>query len=78
MSRDDYVDIPVIAFLVEHPGAGPVLIDTGFHGSVAIDAAQAMGRFQDNWRAGTRPIVVLRVGDSARPATTTRVRDLDP
>lgn len=44
-SRDSYVDVPVIAFLVEHPGAGPVLIDTGFHGSVAIDPAQAMGRF---------------------------------
>ncbi len=44
-ARDSYVDVPVIAFLVEHPGAGPVLIDTGLHGSVAIDPAQAMGRF---------------------------------
>ena len=45
VSRESYLDVPVIAFLVEHPGAGPVLIDTGFHGSVAIDSAQAMGRF---------------------------------
>jgi N-acyl homoserine lactone hydrolase len=29
------ITIPIVAFLVEHPGAGPILIDTGFHGSVA-------------------------------------------
>lgn len=45
VSRDDYDEIPVVAFLVEHPGAGPLLIDTGFHGSVAIEPGQAMGRF---------------------------------
>jgi glyoxylase-like metal-dependent hydrolase (beta-lactamase superfamily II) len=27
--------IPVIAFLIEHPSAGPILIDTGFHRVVA-------------------------------------------
>jgi len=42
--RNSYVELPVGAFLVEHPGAGPVLIDTGFHGSVAIDPVNAMGR----------------------------------
>jgi len=36
--------IPVPAFLVEHPGAGPVLIDTGFDPSMAIDPALTMGR----------------------------------
>jgi len=45
VSRADYVDVPIVAFLVEHPSAGPILIDTAFHGSVAIDSAQAMGRF---------------------------------
>jgi N-acyl homoserine lactone hydrolase len=29
------VSVPIVAFLVEHPGAGLILIDTGFHGSVA-------------------------------------------
>ena len=27
----------MVAFLVEHPGAGPLLIDTGFHSAVAVD-----------------------------------------
>jgi glyoxylase-like metal-dependent hydrolase (beta-lactamase superfamily II) len=34
---------PVPAFLVEHPGAGPFLIDTGLHESVATAPAQNMG-----------------------------------
>ena len=36
VKRDDWLAVPVPAFLVEHPGAGPVLIDTGFHASVAV------------------------------------------
>ena len=43
--RDQWMEVPVIAFLVEHPTAGPVLIDTGFHASVAVEPGQAMGRF---------------------------------
>ena len=34
----------MVAFLVEHPSAGPLLVDTGFHPSVAVDPKQAMGR----------------------------------
>ncbi len=45
VSREDYVEVPVVAFFVEHPTAGPMLIDTGFHGSVPIEPGQAMGRF---------------------------------
>ena len=44
VSRADYVREPVPAFLVEHPGAGPLLIDTGFHTAVAVDPKQGMGR----------------------------------
>jgi len=36
--------LPIPAFLVEHPGAGPILIDTGFHPSVATDPGPNMGR----------------------------------
>jgi N-acyl homoserine lactone hydrolase len=32
---DDIVDVPIVAFLLEHPSAGLVLIDTGFHRTVA-------------------------------------------
>lgn len=42
--RDEWMELPVISFLLEHPSAGPVLIDTGFHPSVAVDSSQAMGR----------------------------------
>ena len=42
--RDDWIEVPVAAFLVEHPGAGPLVIDTGFHPSVAVDPRQAFGR----------------------------------
>ncbi|HEX8102891.1 MAG TPA: N-acyl homoserine lactonase family protein [Solirubrobacteraceae bacterium] len=34
----------VAAYLVEHPGAGRLLIDTGLHPSVAHDPAQNLGR----------------------------------
>ncbi|HEX8742167.1 MAG TPA: N-acyl homoserine lactonase family protein [Thermoleophilaceae bacterium] len=35
---------PIVAFLVEHPAAGPILIDTGLHPSVAVDKKQNVGR----------------------------------
>ena len=43
VSREDWVRVPVGAFLVEHPAAGPVLVDTGFHPSVAVDPKQGLG-----------------------------------
>src|SRR5207302_6499931 len=36
--------LPVPAFLVEHPGVGPILIDTGLHPSCASGVAGNMGR----------------------------------
>jgi glyoxylase-like metal-dependent hydrolase (beta-lactamase superfamily II) len=42
--REEWIDVPVVAFLVEHPGFGPFLIDTGFHPSVAVDPKQNLGR----------------------------------
>ena len=41
---DKQVRYPIIAFLVEHPGAGLILIDTGLHPSVAVDKKQNLGR----------------------------------
>ena len=43
MPRDEWIEIPVVAFLVEHPAAGPILIDTGFHAAVAVDPSRASG-----------------------------------
>jgi N-acyl homoserine lactone hydrolase len=43
LRRNDWVWIPVPAFLIEHPGVGPILVDTGFHPSVAFDPRQSFG-----------------------------------
>jgi hypothetical protein len=44
VKREEWLDVPVPAFLVEHPGAGPILIDTGFHPSVAAKPTANLGR----------------------------------
>lgn len=44
VKRGDWTPIPIVAFLVEHPGAGAVLIDTGLHPSVAVKPAENLGR----------------------------------
>ena len=44
MSREDWVEVPVVAFLIEHPGVGAVLVDTGFHPSIAVTPHEAFGR----------------------------------
>jgi glyoxylase-like metal-dependent hydrolase (beta-lactamase superfamily II) len=42
--RDHWDWLPVPAFLVEHPTAGPLLVDTGLHPSVAVDPTENLGR----------------------------------
>jgi N-acyl homoserine lactone hydrolase len=42
--RERWVRIPIPAFLVEHPRAGALLVDTGWHPSVAVDRRQNLGR----------------------------------
>ena len=42
--RREWVVAPVQAFLVDHPAAGALLIDTGLHPSVAVDPKQSIGR----------------------------------
>jgi N-acyl homoserine lactone hydrolase len=41
--KRDWVTVPVPAFLIEHPGVGPILIDTGFHPSVAAAPRANLG-----------------------------------
>jgi glyoxylase-like metal-dependent hydrolase (beta-lactamase superfamily II) len=43
-SRSSWIWCPIPAFLVEHPGAGPILVDTGLHPSVAVDPARNFDR----------------------------------
>lgn len=42
--REKWLEFPIVAFYVEHPGVGAMLIDTGFHPSVAVDPKQSLGR----------------------------------
>jgi glyoxylase-like metal-dependent hydrolase (beta-lactamase superfamily II) len=42
--RSAWRPVPVVAFLLEHPGAGPVLIDAGLHASVAVKPRESLGR----------------------------------
>jgi N-acyl homoserine lactone hydrolase len=42
--RRDWIPIPIPAFLIQHPGAGPVLVDTGLHPSVAVKPRESLGR----------------------------------
>ncbi|HWH94618.1 MAG TPA: N-acyl homoserine lactonase family protein [Baekduia sp.] len=42
--RSRWFWLPIPAFCVEHPTAGPILIDTGLSAQVATDAGAALGR----------------------------------
>jgi N-acyl homoserine lactone hydrolase len=43
-SASDTVDVPIVAFLIEHPGAGHVLVDTGFRREVAEGSSPERSR----------------------------------
>jgi N-acyl homoserine lactone hydrolase len=42
--KSEWIAVPIVAFLLEHPQAGPVLVDTGFHRSVAVGPASERSR----------------------------------
>lgn len=42
--RSRWWTVPCTAFLIRHPTAGPFLVDTGLHGSVAARPAENLGR----------------------------------
>ena len=42
--EDAWLEVPIPAFLVRHPTAGAVLVDTGLHPSVASDPRDNLGR----------------------------------
>jgi glyoxylase-like metal-dependent hydrolase (beta-lactamase superfamily II) len=69
--RSEYLRIPVPAFLVEHPGVGPILIDTGLHPSVAVDPKQNFGRLLAYYYRGLK-----MAAEQAVPAQL-RARGLD-
>ncbi len=42
--KSKWLTIPIPAYLVHHPSAGPFLVDTGLHASVASKPAENLGR----------------------------------
>lgn len=70
--EDDWPELPVPAFAVEHPGAGLILIDTGFHPAVAVDPRQGMGRL------GGLVFKRLRMEPEQAVPAQLRERGLDP
>jgi glyoxylase-like metal-dependent hydrolase (beta-lactamase superfamily II) len=70
--RAQWVDLPVVAFLVEHPGFGRFLIDTGFHPSVAVDPKQNLGRLNAAFFKD------IRMEQSDAVSHQLRARGLDP
>jgi N-acyl homoserine lactone hydrolase len=71
-SKDDWDKLPIVAFLVEHPGAGPILIDVGFHPSVAVDPKQNLGPVYGRiYRIDMKP-------EQAIPAQLREQKGIDP
>lgn len=71
-SKEDWIKLPIVAFLVEHPGAGPIIIDTGFHPSVAVDPKQNLGPVYGRiYRIDMRP-------EQAIPAQLREQKGIEP
>jgi glyoxylase-like metal-dependent hydrolase (beta-lactamase superfamily II) len=69
--RSRWWTVPCTAFLIRHPTAGPFIVDTGLHGSVAAKPAETMGRTFSWW---AKPH--LEPGDDL--PSQLRQRDVDP
>jgi N-acyl homoserine lactone hydrolase len=69
--RKKRILLPIPAFLVEHPGAGPMLVDTGLHPSIAIDPKQNFGRLAGAFNE-------FRMDHDQAIAVQLRARDIEP
>jgi N-acyl homoserine lactone hydrolase len=72
VSKSDMIEVPYVAFLVEHPSAGPILIDTGLHPSAAVDPKQNMGPIMGRLAGGS-----LRMEPSDAVAAQLRERGIE-
>jgi len=43
LTGKEAIAVPVPAFLIRHPSAGPILVDTGLHPSIATDPSENFG-----------------------------------
>ena len=68
--RSRWTWIPIGAFLVEHPGAGLLLVDTGLHADVASDRRPTLGR-------GRKTTLTVRMEPGQSVAGQLRARGLE-
>ena len=55
LTGEPAMTVPCPAFLIRHPSAGAILVDTGLHPSIATDGQENFGRLGDPLRqAGAR------------------------
>ena len=69
--RSNWIWVPVPVFLVEHPTAGRLLVDTGFHASVQDKARSSLGRRQ-SW------VLPAREARGESAPEQLRARGVDP
>ena len=67
------VEIPIPCFLLEHPAAGPILVDTGHHASMAVDPKGSYGPV-----LGRAVGKYLRMGQGDALPDQLRERGVDP
>jgi N-acyl homoserine lactone hydrolase len=73
---DQRIRVPIVSFLVEHPAAGPILLDTGFHRVVADGPPRERNRnLGPVGRLQTRNI---RMAPTQTVAAQLRTRGIEP
>jgi N-acyl homoserine lactone hydrolase len=71
LTGKDAVAVPVPAFLIRHPSAGAILVDTGLHPSIATDPGENLGSLATRFAK-----VTLAPGEDV--PSRLRERGLDP
>lgn len=71
--RSERTEIPIPCFLVEHPTAGPFLIDTGHHASMAVDPKGSYGPL-----LGRAVAKNIRMGEGDALPDQIKARGVDP
>jgi N-acyl homoserine lactone hydrolase len=69
--RSRWLPLPIPAFLVEHPAAGPILVDTGFAASVATKPSESLGR-------AVGALTTIRMTPEQAVPAQLRARGVDP
>lgn len=76
VGAEDVVDVPIVAFLLEHPSAGHVLVDTGF-ARVVADGPSRM-RVRNLGRVGQLMSRDLRMRPDQTIASQLQAKGIDP